>query len=151
MCMHARASVCSVMYIINSNLNMIPLALLVISSYHHLVYQMLSTNLQQNLSIIKEHCTVPPYHEDRITSAATAKESNDRILKFLEEKYSQTCNYDEFFVILRKLIEMPKAMSIIDSFQKSMYIHAQYTHIVTTYVSTIECVNNGTFSTSRFF
>ena len=82
---------------------------------------MLNANIDQNLSIIKEHCRIPPYHEKQISSAATPKESNDRILKFLEEKYSHICDYDEFFVVLRKLIEMPEAMTIIDSFQKSTY------------------------------
>ena len=82
---------------------------------------MLNANIDQNLSIIKEHCKIPPYHEKQISSAATPKESNDRILKFLEEKYSHICDYDEFFVVLRKLIEMPEAMTIIDSFQKSTY------------------------------
>ena len=80
---------------------------------------MLNTNIKQNILIVKGHCTVPPYHEQHITSAATTKESNDRLLKFLEDKYSYTCDYDEFFVIIRKLIEMPQVGPIIDSFQKS--------------------------------
>ena len=101
----------------------LPLALEVISCHHHLVYHMLNPNFLQSLAIIKEHCTVSLYHESQILSMATAQETNDRILKFLEEKYSFNCDYDEFFVILRKLIEIPQAMPIIDSFQKSMYLY----------------------------
>ena len=75
--------------------------------------------LIRTLQSLRKHCKIPPYHEKQISSAATPKESNDRILKFFEDKYSHICDYDEFFVVLRKLIEMPEAMTIIDSFQKS--------------------------------
>ena len=87
-----------------------------------MVYHLLNTNIQQNIGIVREYCVVPPYHEQQITSAPTAKESNKRLLKFIEDRYSLTCEYDEFFVILRKLIEMPQALQIIDKYQKSTYV-----------------------------
>ena len=98
------------------------LALDVISSHHHMIYQLLYTNIQQNIGIVREYCVVPPYHEQQIISAPTVKESNKRLLKFIEDRYSLTCEYDEFFVILRKLIEMPEALKIVDTYQRSMCI-----------------------------
>ena len=115
-------------------------ALDVISSHHHMVYHLLNTNIQQNIGIVKEYCVVPPYHEQQIMSAPTAKESNKRLLKFIEDRYSFTCEYDEFFVILRKLIEMPQALQIIDKYQKSTYV-LQYVHTYSlVYVCTYQCI-----------
>lgn len=60
-------------------------------------------------------------------TAATAEESNERILTFLEDIFLQSGNYEEFFVVIKRLIEMPSALPIIEKLQignlSIMYMH----------------------------
>ena len=55
-------------------------------------------------------------------SGATLKECNDRILIFLEDRFSRHCEYDEFIAILRNLVDMPHAQTILDQMQKNKYV-----------------------------
>ena len=80
------------------------------------------------MSIIQEHCTIPHYHKQHIMTAATAKESNERILTFLENTFLQPDKCDEFFVIVQKLIEVPTALPIIEKMQKGEP-HNKYIYI----------------------
>jgi len=74
---------------------------------------------QYNMDIIRQHCEISAYFDKHIKSGATPKECNDRILTFLEDRFSRNCEYDEFITILRKLVEMPHAQTILDQMQKS--------------------------------
>ena len=77
---------------------------------------------QHNIEIIRQHCDISAYFEKHMKSGATPKECNDRILTFLEDKFSRHCEYDEFITILRKLVDMPRAQTTIDQMQKSKYV-----------------------------
>jgi len=79
-------------------------------------------NYQHNMEIIRQHCEISAYFEKHIKSGATPKECNDRILTFLEDRFSRHCEYDEFITILRKLVDMPHAQTILDQMQKSVCV-----------------------------
>ena len=94
-------------------------ALLVLKTYHHLLYQLLHIDYRHNIEIIRRHCTISAYFDKHLKSGASPKECNDRILTFLEDRFSRHCEYEEFITILRKLVDMPHAQTILDQMQKS--------------------------------
>lgn len=96
------------------------LAALLLKKYHDLIYQLFHSDHQWNISVIQEHCTIPHHYEQHIMTAATAEDSNERILTFLEDAFLRSGKYDEFFVIVQKLIEMPSALPIIERMQKGI-------------------------------
>ena len=81
------------------------------------------------MSVIQGHCTIPHNCKKQIMAATTAKESNERILTFLEDTFLQPEKYDEFFVIVQKLIEIPSALPIIEKMQKGES-HKSYSIII---------------------
>ena len=97
-------------------------ALLVLKTYHHLIYQLLHMDYRRNIEIIRQQCTISAYFDKHLKSGATPKECNDRILTFLEDRFSRHCEYDEFIAILRKLVDMPHAQTILGQMQKSKNI-----------------------------
>jgi len=75
---------------------------------------------QRNMEIVQQHCEIPAYFDKHIKSGATSKECNDRIITFLENRFSRNCEYDEYITIVRKLVDMPHAQTILDQLQKSI-------------------------------
>ena len=106
------------------------------------------------MSIIQEHCTIPHYHKQHIMTAASANESNERILTFLEDTFLQPDKCDEFFVIVQKLVEVPAALPIIESMRKGkshnyllytyqvvcVYVLIQWIHVLLWNVHMYTCV-----------
>ena len=100
---------------------------MLLKKYHNLIYQLFHSDHQQNMSIVQEHCSIPHHYKQSIMTAATFRDSNERILTFLEDTFLQSGKSDEFFMVVHKLIEMPSALPVIKKMQEGKFHYCNIT------------------------
>ena len=116
------------------------LAALILKKYHSLIYQLFYSDHQRNMSIVQEHCSIPHHYKQCIMTAATARDSNERILTFLEDTFLQSGKSDEFFMIVHKLIEMPSALPVIKKMQEGKFHYCNITVSIIASMYVDECI-----------